>query len=755
MNFLLIAQLLEIATVAILVFVLVMLYYFGNIHFVRDFRLAFLLYLVVLVITLFEDWSFLQSWVEVLQLVLLSGSAFFIYQSVLEKDQKYDRKKWLSLLGLSLTVLTLVMSGFDLLHLAEGVGYIIFGMTMVVMGVRWMRGRKDLKGLGSVSKYLGAGFIAFGIHMMDFILVQYTGTGLVIGLFVASALEAYIACVLVLLNFAYLKAVDDANNQRYQDLFNNSSDAILIIDNTLITDCNDKALELFAMSKEEIVGTTPMDLSEDFQDNGRLSASYGTDLFASAQAGQLTKFEWLHKDREGRVIPCDIALFSTGENQFGAFIRDMTSQYTFEEEINFHKYYDGLTRLPKRVLFIDRLSGHLMEHPEKVALIAFNIDNFRQINDRYGHDYGDKLLVEVTKGVKANFSKPVTMTRLGADQFVVLMERLSHRDRVYIPIERIERIFRSPFEVLDESIEVTASMGVAFPESASQTPMALLKNVDLALTMAKKQGRGQLEFYSSDGELEFSRRMTMEQDMRLGIAEHEFLPYYQPIIEPKANKIIGAEALARWHKKDGGMIYPDVFIPIAEETDLISAIGEQILRQACIDCKPLLVHHPDFIMHVNLSPHQLKDRSILVKIKSVLEETGLNPENLQVELTETAFIEDSQLVNELLSEIRELGVKVALDDFGTGYSSLSYLTEMQVDTIKIDRKFIVKLPEDQKANALIRFLKSLIHSLGCKIVVEGVEEEKQLDLLMGLGCDYIQGYYFYRPMPYKDLLNLL
>lgn len=752
MEMLLFAQLLEIATVFVLILVLTMLHRFGGIKYIYNLRIAFIGYFILIVLTtlnLFEEQVVFNG---LLKYALLAIICVYIYASFSAGSNKPSHLvRFYGMIGiLILTPMTLVI--FEKGNQLEGIGYVLFGITSIFVGFFWMK--KVLRHL-LPSKIVGVTFILFGLHIMNFIIVQYDEEFLILGYMVAAAFEAIITISLVFLNFNYLKELDDITYSKYINLFNNSSDAILLISNEIIFDCNRRAEEIFERSREDIIGRNPMDISESVQDNGRESYDYGTELFSSASEGKITRFDWIHTSAKGRRINCEISLFLLEGGEFAAVIRDMTANYAYEEEINFHKYYDAVTFLPKRELFIDRLARFLDERYNQVALIAFNIDNFKEINDEYGHEVGDELLRQVANKVTSVFKSEVTLTRLGGDEFVVIMDKLIHTNRIYLPLERIQSVFNDNFEIQGQQVNISVCMGVAFPESETTQPMELLKNSDLALNLAKSKGRGRIEFYSTKEKEVFITRINIERDMRLGIESGEFIPYYQPIIQPHSGEIMGTEVLARWIKKDGSMIYPNTFIPIAEETELINIIGEQILSKACEDCKDLLRDNKDFVIHVNLSPLQLQDDSIITILREVMEKYEITARHLYIELTETIFIEDAEHANEILKGIRAMGVGVALDDFGTGYSSLSYLAEMQVDTIKIDRSFVVKLPGNQKSRAMMEYIVGLLHDLGYKVVVEGVEEKDQADYLKSIGCDAIQGYYYHRPMSIEKLRKLL
>lgn len=752
MEMLLFVQLLEIATVLVLILVLTMLHRFGGIKYIYNLRIAFVGYFILIVLTmlnLFEEQVVFNSLFKYALLALIS---VYIYASFSTGSNKLlHLVKLYGMIGiLILTPMTLII--FEIGDQLEGIGYVLFGITSIFVGFFWMK--KVLRHL-LPSKIVGVTFILFGLHIMNFIIVQYDEEFLILGYMVAAAFEAIITISLVFLNFNYLKELDDITYSKYINLFNNSSDAIVLISNEIIFECNRRAEEIFERSREDIIGRSPMDISELVQDNGRESYDYGIELFSSASEGKITRFDWIHISASGRKINCEVSLFLLDKGEFAAVIRDMTANYAYEEEINFHKYYDTVTHLPKRELFIDRLARFLDERYSQVALIAFNIDNFKEINDEYGHEAGDELLRQVANEVTSVFKSEVTLTRLGGDEFVVIMDKLIHKNQIYLPLERIQSVFNNNFEIQGQNVNISVCIGVAFPESETTQPMELLKNSDLALNLAKSKGRGRIEFYSTKEKEVFITRINIERDMRLGIESGEFIPYYQPIVQPHSGEIVGTEVLARWIKKDGSIIYPNTFIPIAEETELINIIGEQILSKACEDCKDLLRDNTDFVIHVNLSPLQLRDDSIISILSDTMEKYEITARHLYIELTETIFIKDAEHANEILKGIRALGVGVALDDFGTGYSSLSYLTEMQVDTIKIDRSFVVKLPGNHKSRAMMEYLIGLMHDLGYKVVVEGVEEKDQADYLKSIGCDTIQGYYYHRPMSIEKLRKLL
>jgi diguanylate cyclase (GGDEF)-like protein/PAS domain S-box-containing protein len=746
------SQIMEVVTTFILGAVLWMLFYFGKKRYMLDMIFAYVFYFCLLILSLkpirMINEQFFISLIFALQL-FMAGYLIKSLYSFYDKKTPFLSKV---LFG-GIAIITFFVAGLtDQIMEIEGFGYVIVGIVYVFVGIGWVINKqRHIK----LTKYIGFVFIVLGIHMVDFIFIQYTVDLLVYGYFFAAILESILSLSLVIAFFSDIYQKNQEQYEKYQNLFDRSSDAIMILENNKIIDCNQTTLKLFEATRDDITGSTPMKYSPEYQENGRKSEEYGMELMKNSSLGDVDYFDWIHQSTSGRIIQCEVAIFPISPTTIAAITRDVTFKITQEEELKFHKYYDTLTKLPKRELFVDRLERYLEERRDSVALIALDIDNFKGINDEYGHEFGDILLQEVAQRILHIFRKEVTMTRLGGDEFILIMDHLIHFNRVYLPIEKIESIFREVFVVNGVQIHITVSIGIAFPESAEDNAHDLLRNVDLALNIAKKRGRGQLEFYSKLGMDDFGNRVTLERKMRQGIRNNEFIPYYQPIINPYTNQIIGAEALMRWSGSDGTMIYPDIFIPIAEETGLIKVMGDRILEQACTHCNMLLEINPDFIINVNLSPIQLTDFTIVDKIKDLLEKTQLPARHLEIELTESAFIKDESHIKEVIHKIRSLGVQVALDDFGTGYSSLSYLRNMNVDTIKIDRSFIIRIPRDKKSNAMVTSIIQLVHDLEYKVVVEGVEEQDQVDFLMDQHSDYLQGYFYCRPISLDDLVVLM
>jgi diguanylate cyclase (GGDEF)-like protein/PAS domain S-box-containing protein len=632
---------------------------------------------------------------------------------------------------------------------AEGIGYIIFGVSLVIAGYNWFKVRI----IATSKNYLvSLVLILFGLHLMTFLIIDESL--IVYGYLISIFLQLILSFVVVLVFFEYLHFEVESNFERYQNLFTNSIDAMMIFEKEIIVDCNKQTEELFRTTRENIIGNTPMKFSPKLQENGLESSEYGYQLFEKTYQGKYQEFEWIHSDVEGRKYNCDVALFKLYEGIACAIVRDNTKKIEKDEELYFHKYYDSLTNLPKRPIFIDLLSRALESDHENIALVALDINKFKQINDQYGHDFGDEVLKEVAVKLSQGFGDQSIITRLGGDEFIIMLENFKDRTRVINKINRTRDLFANQMIINNEPIYLTASIGVAFNEEHNKNAHQLLKNVDVALNMSKDLGRDKVQFYSKLSESNLTSLLTMEKEMREGISNNEFILYYQPIVDNFKEEIIGMEALLRWVREDGTMVYPSTFIPIAEESELIVPIGRNIILQACEDSKPFIKSNSKFFVSVNLSAVQLKDRQIVDDIEEAIFKSGIPARRLQVEITESVLIKDETQTLKILEEIKNLGVQIALDDFGTGFSSLSYLTKLNIDKVKIDRSFIVHIPYDKKSNSLIESIITLVHNLDFQLIAEGVEEKDQLDYLKSNACDMIQGYYFYKPMPIEELNNI-
>jgi diguanylate cyclase (GGDEF)-like protein/PAS domain S-box-containing protein len=447
----------------------------------------------------------------------------------------------------------------------------------------------------------------------------------------------------------------------------------------------------------------------------------------------------------------------TQYNQLVTIIRDITEQYKSAQLIRHQAYFDSLTSLPNRFLALDRLSQMLMEaerNNEQIAVLFLDIDDFKKINDSLGHEIGDKLLIKAANRLQQVLRKEDTVGRLGGDEFIILLKGLTEHHNALSITENLIKTFREPFKIDGRELILTMSIGVAiYPENGINSSN-LLRNADTAMYQAKALGRNTYSFFTNEMNIIMQRRFKIEEQMHGALERDEFEIYYQPQFDVKTQNIVGAEALLRWRNKTLGNVAPDEFIPIAEHSGLIVPIGKYVIKQAlCFLNEWQNVQQHTFSISVNLSPRQFRDASLLDFIKNTLSDMNLRPEHLDLEITEGVLMSGQSYINEALTEINSLGIKLAMDDFGTGYSSLNYLRQYPFDVLKIDRSFIQGITLNKADCNLVKATIVMSHSLGLTVVAEGVETSEQLTLLAELECDVVQGYYLSKPMPAKQLLD--
>ncbi|MDD3020335.1 MAG: EAL domain-containing protein [Alphaproteobacteria bacterium] len=430
-----------------------------------------------------------------------------------------------------------------------------------------------------------------------------------------------------------------------------------------------------------------------------------------------------------------------------------------QSQIHKLAYYDTLTGLPNRTLFLQKLAEHVKYAAEnqtevtRLAILAFDLDHFKDINDSMGHNVGDAILSAVGKRLRSSLPESAVVARSGEDEFAVTFPLNSSSFTAKDVGERVRAIItHEPFRVFNETFQVRASIGVAtFPDDAID-PDQVLKNADIALNRAKEDGRDCIREYLEDFDKAVQARFQMLRDLRNALENKDLTLYYQPQLDLKTGHVIGAEALIRWFKKDnskegGKFISPVEFIPIAEQSGLIVPIGEWVMREACLEAKRWHDSGNMIRIAVNVSGEQFQQSDLVAYTRQVIQETGINPHLLELEVTESAFMEDIQQTVRILKELHALGVELAIDDFGTGYSSLSYLRQFPIDRLKIDQSFIRNALNNPDDAAIARTIIGLGRSLNLKIIAEGVETKEHESFLVEEGCDEVQGYRYSRPIP--------
>ncbi len=439
---------------------------------------------------------------------------------------------------------------------------------------------------------------------------------------------------------------------------------------------------------------------------------------------------------------------------------DITERKLAEEKIKKLAFYDPLTQLPNRRLLIERLKYGIelaRREGRQLAMLMLDLDRFKAVNDSYGHQAGDQLLQLVAVRLKTRLRAVDTIARWGGDEFIVLLENITHPDDAGRIAEEIHAELTKPFQLLQsDDVRIGASIGIClYPQHADNAEL-LLDNVDAALYLSKDQGRGGIAYFSEDITRANRERIAMEGRLRRAIGHQELRVYYQPQIDIASGRMVGAEALVRWQDPDEGLIPPSLFIPIAEESSLIVKIGEWVLRETCRQGRLWLdMGLPSLTLAVNVSPHQFRRSDINALVATVLAETGFPAGQLELEITESGLMANQDNATNILNNLHAQGVRLAIDDFGTGYSSLAYLKHFPVDVLKIDKSFIDEIPHNKDDMEIAATIVAMGHTLGLKVLAEGVETPEQLAFLQKAGCDVYQGYIKSRPIPAEEFAELL
>jgi diguanylate cyclase (GGDEF)-like protein/PAS domain S-box-containing protein len=420
--------------------------------------------------------------------------------------------------------------------------------------------------------------------------------------------------------------------------------------------------------------------------------------------------------------------------------------------------HDTLTDLPNRALLNDRLGQAIavaQRHHTSLAVLYLDLDRFKHINDSMGHLVGDRLLQSVALRLTTCVRASDTVSRLGGDEFVILLSEVAHEQDAAVLAEKLLQSIRMPCVMEDQELHITASIGIVVHPGDGTSVEALLQNADSAMYEAKSRGRDNYQFYRSDLNSAASGRQSLETALRHAVDREELQLYYQPIVSLDTGTVTGVEALIRWMHPKWGLVLPEQFISIAEESGLIVPIGQWVLREACRQAKAWQdAGFPSMRLAVNISAVELRSRQFVARVKTILAETGFDPRNLEFELTETFLMQDSKATALVLGAIKEIGVQLALDDFGTGYSSLSYMRRFPIDTLKVDRSFVRDLAMDPSDASVVSAIINMGKSLHMRVVAEGVEAPEQLLFLQQQGCTEAQGYHISRPMKAADLEHL-
>jgi diguanylate cyclase (GGDEF)-like protein len=536
---------------------------------------------------------------------------------------------------------------------------------------------------------------------------------------------------------------------------NNMSQALLMFDaEARLVICNHRYLELYGLSPEVAKpGCTLRELIEHRQAVGNFSGDiddYCRAVVADIAKGTTTSR--IIELRDGRAVHAVNHPMAGGG--WVATHEDISERRHAEKQIAHMAHHDALTDLPNRVLLRDRLAEAESHRPvgERLAVFYLDLDNFKGVNDTLGHQLGDELLKTVADRLRQCVPENVTVARVGGDEFSIILPTLMHLNDAAVLAQHICESIREPYDLFGHVVAIDTSIGIAIAPDDGIAPDELMKNADLALYRAKADGRGTYRFFEPAMDASIKARRALESALRTALIDGGFNLHYQPILNLNENRISSCEALIRWQHPERGMLLPADFIPVAEDIGLIIPIGEWVLRKACADAASW---PNDIKVAVNLSPIQMMSANLMPVIIGALAAAGLPASRLELEITESVMMQNTEATLATLHQLRALGVKISMDDFGTGFSSLSYLRRFPFDKLKIDRCFISDLSQADGALTIVRAVTTMAKGLGMITTAEGVETKEQLAQVRVLGCTEVQGYYVGRPQPLEEVTRLI
>lgn len=714
---------------------------------------------------------------SILPALIACGIAFYIISR-----PTYSRKDLLiGTFFIGTGIVSMHYIGMEAMDMAASIEYdallwtlsaaIAYGTSLAALYI--LRGLRNVSGFhwGKIGSAIVMGIAVSGMHYTGMAAATFlpteshvhTGGVSINSLYLGYAVAISMLIVLVLtynsVRVDRRIVTQSADSERkFRSVIESTNDAIIIADSSgFITLWNKGAAQIFGYTKEEVLGKNMQII---IPQNARKAHELGMKRYLQTKEakvlGKTLELTGLRKD--GSEFPIEMSL-GTWEVEEGIFfssiIRDITARKQTEERISSLVYLDPLTGLPNRRLFNERLTSLLnlaRENKHVFSMLYLDLDHFKVVNDTFGHSVGDRLLIEVTNRLKEKVSEKESLARLGGDEFILLLPDKDYSKAAECA-ERLLACFAPPFHINGEDFYVTPSIGISLYPSDGVDAETLLKNADMALYRAKAEGKNNFQFFTNDMNEDMSRHSKIATGLRKSLENDEFTIHYQPLIEISSGDIIGTEALVRWSHPLLGPISPAEFIPIAEETGSIIQIGEYVLREACLQNKTWQdAGLPKFRMAVNISAHQFSNTNLYEVVQDVLKSTGLKPQYLELELTES-IIQGSSDAIETMQSLRDMGIHLSIDDFGTGFSSLSYLKLLPVNTLKIDQHFTRNIHVDPKDGALVDTIITLAHNLQLKVLAEGVETLEQLNFLSERNCHYAQGYYFSKPVP-SDVIEM-
>jgi len=547
-----------------------------------------------------------------------------------------------------------------------------------------------------------------------------------------------------------------AQNARFDAALNNMSQGLCMFNAVQrLTVVNQRFAAMFGLAQDDILpGIDFRELLGVMTSSGNLS-SESADLLWQEQKNLIEQQKpdsVLWDLTDGRSI--SLVYQPMRDGGWVITLLDVTERRIAEAKISHMARHDALTNLPNRTFFREQMEQYLshLGRDQTFAVLCIDLDHFKSVNDTLGHPFGDMLLRQVGERLRACIRENDSIARLGGDEFAILQGALAQATEVTALATRVIEVIGAPYDLDGHQVVIGASLGIAIAPTDARDADQLLKNADMALYRAKADGRNTYRFFEQEMDARMQARRTLEIDLRKALVNDEFELYYQPVVTLKTGQVGSFEALLRWHHPQRGLVPPLDFIPLAEETAIIIPLGEWILRKACAEAATW----PQAIsVAVNLSPVQFKSRNLMSVVVTALANSGLPPNRLELEITETVLLQDSEATLATLHQLRNLGVRIAMDDFGTGYSSLSYLRSFPFDKIKIDRSFVRDVLSKDGCAAIVRAVSALGTSLGMDTTAEGVETQEQLIYLRGQGCTEVQGFLFSKARPAGDVARML
>jgi diguanylate cyclase (GGDEF)-like protein/PAS domain S-box-containing protein len=569
--------------------------------------------------------------------------------------------------------------------------------------------------------------------------------------------------------FIYLYGVDITIKKKVEEelklaaiVYESSIQGIMVTGpDVTIQSINPAFTTITGYSHEEAIGQNPRMLK-----SNRHESDFYQEMWDNIDRTGKWQGEIWNRRKNGQIYPELLSISvikddSGNISHYVAVFNDIIELKLKESEIEYQAYHDPLTGLPNRSLFSDRLKMEISrtarsDNSHKLGVMFLDLDNFKDINDSLGHTVGDDLLQDVAKRLLECVRDVDTVARIGGDEFTVILPQILGPKEVVLVAQRILDVFKEPFEIQEHELFTTASIGISIYPSDGKDTIDLLKHADLAMYHAKDLGKNNYAFFAREMNVQMRKRLALENQMRRALKEDQFLLHYQPLVDIASGNMIGVEALVRWNHPQMGLISPDEFIPLAEETGLILKLGRWVLETGCNqNLVWRLMGLNSLYISVNISSMQFFREDFLSSIQLILADTGLPSNSLTLQVTENSIMGNRQKIVSIMNSLKRMGINLSIDDFGMGFSSLNYLRTFPVDTLKIDRTFIKGIPNDVDSIAITRSIISLAKNLNLKVLAEGVETKEQLEFLVKHGCDLMQGFYYFPPSTPEEITKII